>query len=1443
MTAQKPTTLYFLRKRLRKYRLPIAIAVAVLAALTGMAVFAYVSVNGERNHALTAKEDASEQRDLARKETTGVREERPSVVAAKRTEEEQRRRAELEVYRSVISEANRLPHEVYCHGISEADRLSQKGMYSEARVLLNTLDSELRGWEYGHLLCRSVRRSFDELLTLKGHSGRVHSIAFSPDGKCLASGSQDQTIKLWDTATGTELLTLKGHSSGVVSVAFSPDGKLLASGSVDKTVKLWNTATGKELLTFKGHSGGVFSVAFSPDGKRLASGSGDTTIKIWDTGIGRKLLTLKGHSDRVHSVVFLPDGRGLASGSADQTTKLWDTVTGEAWSTLKGHSDCVYSVAFLSDVRLLTDSRQMASGSADQTIKLRRLYSDTAQLTLKGHSGGVYSVAFSPDRKRLASGSHDMSIKLWDTVTGEELITIKGHSGTVFSVAFSPDGKRLASGSEDQTIKLWDTKELLTLKGHSRSADSVVFSPDGKRLASGSSDKTIKLWDTVAGKELLTIRGHSSDVSSVAFSPNGKHLASGSRDKTIKVWDAVTGNELLTLKGHSRQVYSVAYSPDGKRLASGSRDKTVKVWDTATGKELLTSKGHSGGVLSVVFSPDGKRLASGCEDKIIKLWDTATGRELLSLRGHVSNVLSVAFSPDGKRLASGSYDRTIKLWDTVTGKELLTLKGHSEGVYSVAFSPDGKRLASGSRDKTVKLWDTATGKELLSLKGHSAGVYSVAFSPDGKRLASGGQNNTIKLWDTIDWTKSPKQIKKDRMARYLPTAYRPIVCLGIGDKEQVVKAPSVAMRFVHVPAGSFVMGCPDSEVEGHNFQKEHKVKLTKGFYIGIHEVTQEQYKAVMGTRPSRHRGDKNPVDSVSWKDAMAFCNRMSIMTGRNISLPTEAQWEYACRAGTTTRFSFGNEKKDLDAYAWYLSNGGGKSHPVGQKKPNPWGLYDMHGNVIELVSDKYVNYSRDSVTDPAYPGGGKGMHVWRGGSIKHDERGCRSAQRTFSGGPDDRRSDTGFRVICIPNTNAQPQTRPTEGAAKPAKPPPVQVSNGSGGLKLVLSELAQAPAGPKRTATLRWLIEHLRSEVLPDLARLWASEAPNGPDEQLFRQAVAKLGEGKWHEVLLNSLNAEKFAARGSALAVLAARGEEIGLLKRVKLMTAKTVSTQAIQIFAEKFGYVPANGTELLACVTLSAGGKDSLDAPARLARQWGEKYKYKFNIRDFHLLSRLAADPLRNKIGRNELIKQAVTKLGRRRHVAQAGIPFFKQAARMTMPDLWNIVLLDEMLAGQRVSLGLKVLADRLRAGLNSQRSGLVFYEGGQASAKMYPQATDSTRGDRDHIPDRELQRAGFDAICHLHTRFEKVYNGNLAPTSKHELSLSRGGNFYGLILTSVDPGTFSAFYYNPDGEVVSLGLFAFSKLLKIRPTTKPTKSRPVEILKPRPIDVSKPRVCDIF
>ncbi|KIJ52189.1 hypothetical protein M422DRAFT_243794 [Sphaerobolus stellatus SS14] len=563
---------------------------------------------------------------------------------------------------------------------------------------------------------------------LKGHTDSVYSVAFSPDGQRVVSGSYDETIRIWDAHTGTLIGDpLEGHTDGVHSVAFSPDGQRVVSGSYDETIRIWDAQTGTLIGDpLEGHTDGVCSVAFSPDGQRVVSGSWDNTIRIWDaqtdTLIGDPL---EGHTNGVYSVAFSPDGQRVVSGSWDNTIQIWNAQTGTLiGDPLEGHTDSVYSVAFSHG------GKRVVSGSLDNTIRIWNAQTGTLiGDRLEGHTNGVYSVVFSPDGQRVVSGSLDNTIRIWDAQTGTLIgDPLEGHTDPVYSVAFSSDGQRVVSGSLDNTIRIWDaqTGTLIgdPLEGHTDSVYSVAFSPDGQRTG------------TLIGDPL---EGHTNGVYSVAFSPDGQRVVSGSWDNTIQIWNAQTGTLIGDpLEGHTHRVCSVAFSPDEQRVVLGSWDNTIQIWDAQTGALIGDPlEGHTDPVYSVAFSPGGQRVVSGSWDNTIRIWDAQTGTLIGDpLEGHAGRVYSVAFSPDGQRVVSGSWDKTIRIWNAQTGTLIGDpLEGHTGCVSSVAFSPDGQRVVSGSWDKTIRIWDAQTGTPISDPleglpNGHTYDVKFVTFSSD-----------------------------------------------------------------------------------------------------------------------------------------------------------------------------------------------------------------------------------------------------------------------------------------------------------------------------------------------------------------------------------------------------------------------------------------------------------------------------------------------------------------------------------------------------------------------------------------------------------------------------------------------------------------------------------------------------------------------------------------
>jgi WD40 repeat protein/nucleoside phosphorylase len=580
----------------------------------------------------------------------------------------------------------------------------------------------------------------DSRLALNGgHCAPVLSCTISPDGRWLASGSGDVTLRLWDTASGECVRVLRGHEGGVSACAFSPDGRSLASATFNGTLRVWDTASGECVRELRGHESGVIACAFSPDGHSLASGAVDGTLRLWDVASGECVRELRGHKGWVRACAFSPDGRSLASGARDGTLRLWDVASGECVRELRGHKGGVRACAFS------PDGHSLASGAVDGTLRLWDVASGECVRELRGHADGVSS--FSPDGRLLASAAVDGTLRLWDVASGECVRELRGHKGWAQTCAFSPDGRSLASGAVDGTLRLWDVASgecVRELRGYEGWVSACAFSPDGRSLASAADDNTVRLWDVASGECGRTL--HAGRVLACTFSPDGRLLASGVLDGALRVWDVVSGECARALQGFESASQACAFSPDGHLFACGAREGTLRVWDVTSGECKWELRGHEGWVSACAFSPDGRSLASLAILGTLRLWDVASGECVRELRGHADGGTACAFSPDGRSLASGAVDGTLRLWDVASGECVRELRGHKGGVSACAFSPDGRSLASAADDGTLRVWDVASGECVRELRGHESGVIACAFSPDGRSLASGARDGTLRLW-------------------------------------------------------------------------------------------------------------------------------------------------------------------------------------------------------------------------------------------------------------------------------------------------------------------------------------------------------------------------------------------------------------------------------------------------------------------------------------------------------------------------------------------------------------------------------------------------------------------------------------------------------------------------------------------------------------------------
>jgi WD40 repeat protein/serine/threonine protein kinase len=687
-----------------------------------------------------------------------------------------------------------------------------------------------------------VVQLYEYATEFSGHNGAVYTARFSPKGDLVATGGADNLVMVWnpDDAQPVDIekrldgapepkanhLQLAGHDKPVRSVAFSPHGELLLSGSDDNAVRVWDLASGRSLKVLRGHGNAVRSSEFSPDGNYVVSGGEDQKIRVWDVRGYEETRLLhatlfSGHADAVLSARFSHDGRQIITASRDRTASLWDAATGKQLKQfVEGHEFLVSGAAFFVN-EAADGGARLATGAVDNSVRIWDVAAGTQLLALSP-TGRVGTLAVSPDGKWIATGGPNKEVRVWNTNTGQLLPPLSGHITEVWALAFSPTGDRLATGDDRGNVRIWRkaTEAEWTLQheleGHNGTITAIRFTPDGQRLVTASGDRTCGQWDLSTGQELRNVvLKHPEWVSSLDLSADGTQalttcddgfarfwrladatvlasvkapgkpfksndispdgstaLLTSSENKQVSLWDLsaaaagfrVQGSdsdalnpELQTLNPHLRpflnfnqlggEVWSAMFSPDGRHvLTIGGND--ARLWNLDSRTPVVRYSPH-GAVASAALSPDGRLVATGSWDKSAKIWDAQSGRAIRKLEGgHTEYVNAVEFSPDGSELLTASDDGTARLWNVESGKPTDTVfRGHTARVTAATFSSDGSRVLTVSGDKTARVWDRGAGNLVKKLEGHDWAVLCGQFSPDGQRVITGSQDNTARIWD------------------------------------------------------------------------------------------------------------------------------------------------------------------------------------------------------------------------------------------------------------------------------------------------------------------------------------------------------------------------------------------------------------------------------------------------------------------------------------------------------------------------------------------------------------------------------------------------------------------------------------------------------------------------------------------------------------------------
>lgn len=774
LSVRPPTLAYFLGKRIRRYRLPLGIAAAVVVCLIGTIVYSFIRISAASTIAETNAQIATEKATEAQ-----LQEQKANANAAAAARAE--RLTELQLNTSL-----RLA----------GDSLASSQSYQSARKFYR------KAWDGEDPGSTPLPVTTGMLLTYMdgpppllgpdgenpmaggfgGHVGHVHAVAASPDGKLIATGGEDFSIRFWDTSYGREVGRVEGVQGRINALAFSPDSTMIVAGGDDGQINRWDVKTGLLRMTYFGHGGSVNAVAFTPDGSQILSGGADQVIRMFDPEEDQEIR----HVDAlgvVTSIAVAPDGKSAIS-CASKAVRVWelngDKIKLRTALILKGDVRG-QPVEFRGlAVAFSGDGKKAAIGDDHGTVHHFDMGKGVELTTfLSPTQSPVFAVAYAQDGTTLAAGSSDRTVRVWD-LSSSAVSAWGGHDGPVRAVAFLTDSKRFVSAGDDGAPRMWlarrGTDRGFVGRNKVGGSNAIEVSLDGCSAWSGGGSNPVRQWD-IDGMVLFRDLGSASKyVTSIVKTPDGRFLFTGHGNQKVALWDAATGAKLLELQtgkttasafddgdetarpeanqespsaseARKRRVTCVAISSDASIGIAATGDGVVHVWDLKSKTEILKYQEHSGDVLGVDLSPDGKTAASVGEDQLVRTWNVRTGENIFGVTGHSRTLNSVTFSHDGRLLATASNDTTVRIWDAKGGTLVSKLEGHVSPVKTVAFSPDDKLMASASLDGMLTLWDVKSGQNIRTFTNDGESIRGLQFAPNGESMITVDHAGVVRKWD------------------------------------------------------------------------------------------------------------------------------------------------------------------------------------------------------------------------------------------------------------------------------------------------------------------------------------------------------------------------------------------------------------------------------------------------------------------------------------------------------------------------------------------------------------------------------------------------------------------------------------------------------------------------------------------------------------------------